>query len=112
VAAPFPAKVRRDCSAAAPCDGIRQWFANEVRDAELMSTYCEPPAPGRANDCLGLAGAVANVHRLSITDYSDFCTRRTGEPSTETYAFVGKPDRDEAAPCGSTHCRVWIWYWF
>ena len=112
VTPPSAAKQRRDCSATAPCDGVRDWFLNETRDAQLTATYCDPPAPGRASDCLGLAGAVANVHRLSLKDFSALCSHLSGEPSTTAYPFVGKPDRDEAGPCGATHCRVWIWYWF
>ena len=106
------AKPRRDCSVAAPCDGIRQWFSNETKDAELTATYCDPPGPGKASDCRGLEGAIENLHRLNFADFSDFCDRLSGKPSTEIYPFVGTPDRDEAAPCGATQCRVWIWYWF
>ena len=103
---------RRDCSVDAPCDGIRQWFSNETRDAELTATYCDPPAPGKASDCRGLEGAIANLHRLNFDDFSGFCARLSGQPSSAVYPFVGKPDRDEAAPCGASQCRVWIWYWF
>jgi hypothetical protein len=107
------AQPRRDCTAAAPCDGIRQqWFANEVKDAELWATYCHPPAPGKADDCRGLDGAIAALHRLNFHDFSDFCGRFSGKPSTAVYPFVGHPDRDETSPCGSAQCRVWIWYWF
>jgi hypothetical protein len=112
VTPPAAQKGRRDCSSVTPCDGVRQWFANEARDADLTTTYCDPPPPGRANDCRGLAAAVANVHRLSLDDFSALCSRSSGEPTTAVYPFVGAPDRDEAAPCGATQCRVWIWYWF
>jgi hypothetical protein len=106
------ARPRRDCSVAAPCDGIRQWFANEARDAELTAAYCDPPSPGKAGDCHGLEGAIAHLHRLNLDDFSDLCARLSGKPSAEIYPFVWKADRDETAPCGATQCRVWIWYWF
>jgi hypothetical protein len=110
---PFTPLQQRDCSAATPCNGVRsQWFNNEARDAELVAAYCSPPSPGRAGDCQGLEGAIANLHRLNFDYFSDLCSRQSGHSSLETYAFVGRPDRDEEAPCGTAKCRVWIWYWF
>jgi hypothetical protein len=110
---PFIPLQQRDCSAASPCNGVRsQWFSNEARDAELVAAYCSPPSPGRAGDCQGLEGAIANLHRLNFDYFSDLCSRQSGHSSTEVYAFVGRPDRDEEAPCGGAQCRVWIWYWF
>jgi hypothetical protein len=111
-AAPASARLRSDCSFFAPCNGVRQeWFANEAKDAELIAAYCSPPAPGRSRDCSGLEEAIANLHRLNLDYFSDLCQRLAGSSSEQMLVFVGKPDRDEVAPCGSDQCRVWIWYW-
>ncbi|MGO9066254.1 MAG: hypothetical protein ACLQIH_16145 [Myxococcaceae bacterium] len=103
----------RDCTVAAPCDRVRQqWFVNEAKNAELWAQFCNPPAAGNANDCAGLGGAVANLHRLNIEYFSDFCLRNAEKPSATVSPWVGRPDRDETATCGAGQCRLWIWYWF
>ncbi|MGO9831430.1 MAG: hypothetical protein ACLPJH_14925 [Myxococcaceae bacterium] len=103
----------RDCTAAAPCDRVRQqWFVNEAKNAELWAQFCDPPAAGNTNDCGGLAGAVANLHRLNVEYFSDFCLRYAGKPSAAISPWVGRPDREETANCSAGQCRLWLWYWF
>jgi hypothetical protein len=105
--------LRWDCSVAAPCDQVRQhWFVNEAKDAELMAAYCQPPAPGNGADCAGLEAAIDKLHNLNVDYFSEFCSRFSEKGTQDVFHFVGRPDRDETAPCGSAQCRVWIWYWF
>lgn len=104
---------RRECSAAAPCDAVReQWFSNEAKDAEVWSLYCHPPSPTYAADCRGLEAAIDKLHRLNIQDFSDLCSRLAGKPTAEVYPLVGRPDREETGACGTGQCRLWLWSWF
>lgn len=103
----------RDCSAAAPCDAVReQWFSNEAKDAEVWATYCNPPSPSYASDCRGLEAAIDKLHRLNIEFFSDLCHRLSGKGTVDIYPFVGRPDRDETGACGAGQCRLWMWTWF